>query len=236
MHGLVLGANREISLAVVQTLVTHGFRVGFHQLLHLPAALDHLRRTAYDALIYICHSKTASLNAQPSLHSCANCPIRLLCATGLRLPILTIAERGPNWPGCLNAGANAYMAGFDDEEFLAAQYRAMLSHIGSPLSVLRVAGLTLDLFTLTAYRGDKVIKLTAQEYQFLVLLMSRPGHVFTREQILIHAWQAHPDNDTNAVEMCVCQLREKLDQGCDERLILTERGVGYYFRAESSAA
>jgi two-component system, OmpR family, response regulator len=232
MHGLVIGANREISTAVVQTLVTHGCRVAFHHLLHLPATLDHLRRTAYNALIYVC----------PHARCSRDCLLRHLRAAGNQRPVLVIAARGPHWAGCLNAGADWYMAGPHDEEFFVAQYRAMVRRcrraaatgeilrVGDPAQ--GVTSLTLDRKHRTATREGKPIALSQRETDLLEYLMTHPGEICSQEDICEKAWGCAFKPGTNAVHTNINRLREKIDDGFPTCMIENVRGKGFRLKAE----
>lgn len=71
--------------------------------------------------------------------------------------------------------------------------------------------------------GVEVV-LTATEFDLLAYLMSRPGRVFTRDELLSHVWGYASIVGTRTVDVHVAQLRSKLG---DENPIRTVRGVGY---------
>mgnify|MGYP006062410873 CR=1 FL=1 len=66
---------------------------------------------------------------------------------------------------------------------------------------------------------------TNKEYELLKLLMSRPGTVFSRQQILEKIWGVDFDMDTRTVDMHIKTLRQKL--GVQGSIIQTVRNVGY---------
>jgi DNA-binding response OmpR family regulator len=70
--------------------------------------------------------------------------------------------------------------------------------------------------------GDEVT-LTAKEFSVLEHLVTRPGEVVSKSEILEHVWDFAYEGDPNIVEVYVSTLRRKLDA----RLIRTVRGAGY---------
>ena len=76
--------------------------------------------------------------------------------------------------------------------------------------------------------GDAVIELTAKEFGLLQTLMSRPGHVFSRDRLLELVWGEDVTVTTRTIDTHLKRLREKLGDSGDA--IDTVRGVGYRFR------
>ena len=72
--------------------------------------------------------------------------------------------------------------------------------------------------------GERVI-LTYKEYELLRLVLSQPGHAFTREQLLSHVWNTDFVGETRTVDMHIRTLRQKL--GAYGNMIETVRNVGY---------
>ena len=78
------------------------------------------------------------------------------------------------------------------------------------------------------------VALTSTEFDLLARLMSRPGRVFTREELLASVW-GYPDHaGTRTVDVHVAQVRAKLDEASPlaRDVIRTVRGVGYTADAE----
>jgi DNA-binding response OmpR family regulator len=81
-------------------------------------------------------------------------------------------------------------------------------------------------------RGNPV-KLTFSEYELLACLMSRPGHLFNRQELLRAIWGDSAYRDPRAIDVHIRHLREKLEDRPDQPgLILTVRGAGYRVREE----
>ena len=90
--------------------------------------------------------------------------------------------------------------------------------------VVTIGGVALDPSTRTVTAHDKPIELTATEFDLLAYLMSRPGHVFSRDELLSRVWGYAAVVGTRTVDVHVAQLRAKLG---DPNPIQTARGVGY---------
>jgi DNA-binding response OmpR family regulator len=78
-------------------------------------------------------------------------------------------------------------------------------------------------------RGEPV-KLTFSEYELLARLMSRPGRLFNRQELLRAIWGDSAYRDPRAIDVHIRHLREKLEPRPEQpELILTVRGAGYRF-------
>ena len=94
-------------------------------------------------------------------------------------------------------------------------------------SVLRLAGLELDLARRRAQRDGRRLDLTAKEFNLLVLLLRRQGQVLSRTTLAEQVWDMNFDSDTNVIDVAVRRLRGKLDDPFDAKLLHTVRGMGY---------
>lgn len=100
---------------------------------------------------------------------------------------------------------------------------------GAP-TTLTVGGLTLDLLTREASRGEVKIELNPREYALLEYLMRNAGNVVTKTMILEHVWDYRFDPQTNVVDVLVHRLRTKIDRDFETKLIHTLRGAGYVLK------
>lgn len=89
---------------------------------------------------------------------------------------------------------------------------------------IKVGAVSLDQDTRKVTLNGKEIILTATEFDLLAFLMSRPGRVFTRDELLSHVWGYASVVGTRTVDVHVAQLRGKFG---DLNPIRTVRGVGY---------
>ena len=93
----------------------------------------------------------------------------------------------------------------------------------------------IDLVRHVAMVREVPINLTRSEFQLLRLLVSRPGEVFARRQIMEELWQTEFDGDERACDVHISNLRQKVERDPQRpELVVTVRGVGYKFEAESS--
>jgi two-component system catabolic regulation response regulator CreB len=74
-----------------------------------------------------------------------------------------------------------------------------------------------------------VLDLTAHEYKLLLVLLARPGRVFTRDQLLDHAWEDPGAVTDRTIDAHIKSIRAKLRlvRPGAEDLIQTRRGLGY---------
>jgi two-component system alkaline phosphatase synthesis response regulator PhoP len=134
----------------------------------------------------------------------------------------------------LSLGADDYITKPFSMKEVVARVRAVLRRSRTPAAepeVLSCCGIEVDRSRRTVQVGDRMLELTRKEFDLLADLMSRPGRVATREQLLERVWgYEHPGN-TRTVDVHVRQLRKKLGSpadGCIETMV----GVGYRFRGE----
>jgi two-component system copper resistance phosphate regulon response regulator CusR len=78
-----------------------------------------------------------------------------------------------------------------------------------------------------AQRGGRPLDLTAKEFQLLSLLVRRKGEVFSRATLAELVWEMNCFIDSNAVDVTIGRLRRKVDDGFTNKLIHTQRGLGY---------
>ena len=157
--------------------------------------------------------------------------LREVRAAGQRLPviILTARDEVSDKVGGLEGGADDYVTKPFRFEELLARVRARLrkaEDAGSP--VLRVAGVALDPRSRRVTVDGEEIELSAREFSLLHTLMTHPGQVLSREQLLSHVWGYDFDPESNVVDVYVGYLRKKLGAEAIE----TVPRAGYRLRAE----
>lgn len=134
----------------------------------------------------------------------------------------------------LNLGADDYLTKpFYIEELIARIQAVVRRASGTPLSLLEMEDLTLNLLTREVKRGERNIDLTAREFALLERLMRSPGRVYTRIQICEQVWDYDFDPGSNLVDVYVQRLRKKIDSEGAVKLIETVRGVGYRMKGRS---
>jgi len=94
-----------------------------------------------------------------------------------------------------------------------------------------VKSLTLDLDNRRVFIEDKEVNLTAKEFDLLELLLTNPGKVYSREQLLNIVWGSDYPGDVRTVDVHVRRLREKVEENPgDPRYVFTKWGVGYFYK------
>ncbi len=105
------------------------------------------------------------------------------------------------------------------------------ANTGDATQLLQFGDLQMNTATREVTRGNRLIELTATEYNLLQLFMSHPRQVLDRQTILNRVWGYDFLGETNIIEVYVRYLREKIeDSPSSPRLIMTVRGVGYVLK------
>jgi len=98
-------------------------------------------------------------------------------------------------------------------------------------AALVVGDLRLNPDTREVTRGERQIELTNREFELLEYLMRNERLVVSRERLLEEVWGYDPMAMTNTIDVFISNLRRKLEQDDEERLLHTKRGAGYVLRA-----
>lgn len=158
---------------------------------------------------------------------------RRLRSTGSKVPIilLTAKDEINDRVAGLDAGADDYIVKPFSIEELMARIRAHLRRTNEvDPDELQFLDLSLNRRTREVKRGDRLIELTATEYDLLEYLITHPRQVLTRDQILERVWGYDFGGDSNIIEVYVRYLRLKLEANHESRIIQTVRGVGYVLK------
>jgi DNA-binding response OmpR family regulator len=130
----------------------------------------------------------------------------------------------------LELGANDYIVKpFFIRELIA---RIKIQFRGQPgvSRVLKAGILELDRTSCRVRLGEQALSLTATEFRLLEFLMSRPGVVFSREQLLDAVWGHDRAVTDRTVDVYILRLRQKIEPESDSpALIRSVRGFGYSF-------
>ncbi len=161
--------------------------------------------------------------------------LRELKARGVKAPVLVASARKSvqDKVFCLDAGCDDYITKPFSFAELLARIRVLVRRGGPPTAEgapLSCEGVKLDLLNRKAVRNGQEILLKPKEFALLKYLMENAGNVVTRAMIMEHVWGYNFDPGTKIIDVYICQLREKIDAGRDEKLIQTVRGTGYAFR------
>ena len=163
----------------------------------------------------------------PSLNGIEVC--RRLRESGDWTPVIFVTARDDEVDRILGLelGADDYLTKPFSPRELVVRIRTILRRFsGSTGNVkqLAVGTVTLDPSERRVEASGRSIMLTSTEFDLLAKLMSSPGQVFTREQLLSTVWGQADYGLGRTVDVHIAQLRSKLG---DDSPILTSRGVGY---------
>jgi two-component system copper resistance phosphate regulon response regulator CusR len=156
--------------------------------------------------------------------------LHVLRSAGQTVPVLILTARDAIDDRVLglDAGADDYLVKPFAFAELLARLRVLLRR-GQPEreTVLRAAGLEIDLLRRRVTRGGAEIALAHKEFALLEYLARHKGQAVTREMLGRDVWDDPSYALTNVVEVYVNLLRKKIDSPGERSLITTLRGVGY---------
>ena len=138
-----------------------------------------------------------------------------------RVPIimLTARDRVPDRVAGLDVGADDYVTKPFSTDELLARVRARLRERSPQGNVVE--------YRHEVHRAGKAIALTAKEYALLEYLLLHRNKVHTRDELFNGVWGSDFLGDSNLIDVYIRYLRGKIDDGFDDKLITTVRGVGY---------
>jgi DNA-binding response OmpR family regulator len=148
------------------------------------------------------------------------------------VPVIFLTARGSESDRILGLelGANDYMVKPFSVRELVARVRNQLRAPAAQARRLRGDGLELDRDSCRVRLHGKAITLTATEFRLLEFLMSRPGVVFSREQLLDYVWGMDRAVTDRTVDVHILRLRQKVEADpASPALIRSVRGFGYLF-------
>src|SRR5262245_28784858 len=157
---------------------------------------------------------------------------RLREASDVPILILTArTETGDRVEG-LDSGADDYLVKPFERQELLARLRALMRRRPPRGSAsLVVDDLSLNPDTREVRRHGRQIELTNREFELLEYLMRNERLVVSRERLLEEVWGYDPMAMTNTIDVFISNLRRKLEEGDEDRLLHTKRGAGYVLRA-----
>lgn len=154
---------------------------------------------------------------------------------GLTVPVLllTAKTRIEDKVTGLDAGADDYLTKpFALPEFLARIRSLLRRNSEVKTSALRAENLEVNTNIHEVKRAGKPVNLTVKEYGILEFLLYNKNKVISRLSIAEHIWGNNFDlfTMTNFVDVHIKNLRKKIDDGQEKKLIQTIRGVGYMIK------
>lgn len=152
------------------------------------------------------------------------------------VPVLVLTARSEidDRVSALDLGADDYLVKPFDFRELEARARVLLRRrsSGDATNLIVCGDVTLDRANRSVTVGKREVQLKRREMTLLEILASRPGKVFSKEELLDQLFGFEEAANANAVELYVGRLRKKLE-GAKARIV-TLRGVGYQLVADDS--
>ncbi len=154
---------------------------------------------------------------------------------GIKTPILILTGKDEIElkVRALDCGADDYLTKPFSFKELTARIRALLRRSSEKLkdNKLLLDGLEINIAERTVIREGHVIDLRRKEFDLLEYMMRNNGRVLTRSMILEHVWDNNVDFFTNAIDVHVKYLRDRIDKPFKKKLIKTIHGLGYKIQA-----
>jgi two-component system response regulator MprA len=159
---------------------------------------------------------------------------RLRAGTSAPVLMLTAKDTVPDRVAGLDSGADDYLVKPFSVEELLARVRALLRRARpeAEQDVLAFQDLQVDVKGRRAYRAGRLMDLTPREFNLLTTLLRHPRQALSREQLSQMVWGYAFQGESNFIDAAVKDLRRKLEQAGESRLVQTVRGHGYALRED----
>lgn len=142
--------------------------------------------------------------------------------------LLTAKDSIENRVEGLDAGADDYLIKpFAFEELLARLRVLVRRQTDIQCDTISVADLIVNFSTRKVIRGEKQIILSGREFAILEYMLHNKGIILSRDKIEQHIWSYDFEGASNVVNVYIRYLRQKIDDGFEQKLIHTVRGSGY---------
>jgi two-component system KDP operon response regulator KdpE len=165
---------------------------------------------------------------------------RLRKWTSVPIIVISVRDQESEMIGCLEAGADDYLTKPVSSGQVVARVRAVLRRTFDDMRCEAfIAGhLRVEFDRREVFVAGGQIRLTATEYHLLVVMVRHAGRVRTHRQLVHEVWGSTQYQDAvHLLRVTVSNLRRKLASDSGHELpIVTEPGVGYRLRADSSHA
>lgn len=128
-----------------------------------------------------------------------------------------------------DAGADDYISKPIKPRLLISKIHSLLRRLDKQTAEnsFEINGIKVDLDQHLVFLNDQELFLPKKEFNLLCLLMSKPGRVFTREEILTKVWGTETIVVDRTIDVHIRKLREKIG----DDYFTTVKGVGYKFQA-----
>lgn len=146
------------------------------------------------------------------------------------ITFLTAREEDYSQIAALDTGGDDYITKPIRPRVLISRIKALLRR-HKPKSTdeeklrIEIGDLVIDLEKVLVIRGEEIFELAKKEFDLLTLLASKPGKVFSRDEIFNRVWGSDVIVGNRTIDVHIRKLREKLG----DHYIKTVKGIGYKF-------
>lgn len=152
-----------------------------------------------------------------------------------RLPVIMLTAKSDTMDKVvgLEIGADDYLTKPFHIRELLARIHSLLRRVDQPQEnegrkIMRFRDIAVDLNTYRVTVGDRLLELTSREIKLLAFLITRPGRVYTRDELLNYVWGDESFVEPRTVDVHISRLRSLIEPDKENpRYILTVRGIGY---------
>lgn len=167
----------------------------------------------------------------PELDGVETCRILRSRKEFAKIPVAFLTARDEDFSQitALDVGGDDYITKPIKPRVLISRIHALLRRANrdadNDQEPIHVHDLVIDKNKVLVFRGEQAIELPRKEFEILWLLASKPGRVFTREEIFDKIWGADVIVGNRTIDVHIRKLRERLG----EEYIKTMKGIGYKF-------
>ena len=155
--------------------------------------------------------------------------VRALREAGLTIPVMMITAKD-----AFDDMRMGFLSGSDDYMVKPVHVNEMVLRVGALLRRAQLANerrqvignTVLECDSLSVHSGKETMTLPQKEFMLLYKMVSFPGRIFTRQQLMDDIWGYSSETDTHTVDVHIGRLRERFRDNPDFKIV-TMRGVGY---------
>ncbi|WP_079210670.1 response regulator transcription factor [Brucella pituitosa] len=162
--------------------------------------------------------------------------LRRLRAAKKTVPVLVLTARSEieDRVSALDLGADDYLVKPFDFRELEARVRVLLRrNSGETTNIIVCGNLQLDRHSRNVRIGNREVQLKRREIAILEVLASRPGRLFSKDDLMDTLFGFDEGVNHNAVELYISRIRKKIEGSGVS--IMTQRGMGYQLVIDESA-
>jgi len=146
------------------------------------------------------------------------------------IAFLTAREEDYSQIAALDVGGDDYITKPIRPRVFVSRVKALLRRsdrvqVEETADIIRVGDLAIDREKVSVLKGERMIELAKKEFELLYLLVSKPGKVFSREEIFNKVWGTDVIVGNRTIDVHIRKLREKIG----DQYIKTIKGIGYKF-------